>query len=192
MYRPVLIKAPAEAPVSVSEAKAHCRVDVTDENNLLQALIAAAVTHLDGWSGILGRCLVRQTWRQDFDGFAWCLRLPLAPAIEVTSVTYKDTAGAEQTVAAPSYQLLADERGPFVRFASTFSAPSLQTDRPAVSVTYAAGYGGPDDVPQAIKHAMLLLIGHWYENREAVVAGSMSAAPMAVDALLTPFRRLGC
>jgi len=41
------------------------------------------------------------------------------------------------------------------------------------------------EIPQGIKHAMLLLIGHWYEHREGVVdAGSLSEAPAAVDALL--------
>lgn len=41
----------------------------------------------------------------------------------------------------------------------------------------------------AVTTAMLLLIGHWYESREAVVIGSISSElPMAVEALLTPYR----
>lgn len=37
--------------------------------------------------------------------------------------------------------------------------------------------------------AMLLLIGHWFENREAVVVGSTtSELPMAVEALIAPYR----
>lgn len=37
--------------------------------------------------------------------------------------------------------------------------------------------------------AMLLLIGHWFENREAVVIGSSAAElPMAVEALISPYR----
>lgn len=192
MYRPVLIAPPKELPLSVGEAVAHCRVDVSDDNNLIAALVAAAATHLDGWSGVLGRCLVTQTWRQDFDGFARELRLPLAPARAIASVTYLDAAGDAQTVAAANYALLDDARGPFVRFVSGFGAPALQDDRPAVSVTFSAGYGAPEDVPQALKQAMLLLIGHWYENRQAVVAGTTAAVPMAVDALIAPFRRVGC
>lgn len=54
----------------------------------------------------------------------------------------------------------------------------------AVQVNYVAGYGAASAVPETIKQAMLLLIGHWYTNREAV-GPSMSAAPMAVDSLLT-------
>lgn len=37
--------------------------------------------------------------------------------------------------------------------------------------------------------AMLLLIGHWYANRESVVIGTITAeVPMAVDALISPYR----
>lgn len=43
-----------------------------------------------------------------------------------------------------------------------------------------------------ITTAMLLLIGHWYANREAVVVGaSPSAVPMAVESLLQPYRIYG-
>jgi uncharacterized phiE125 gp8 family phage protein len=58
-------------------------------------------------------------------------------------------------------------------------------------VTYGAG-SVPDeysdeewDAPEDIKQAVVLLVGHWFENREAVVAGSsQEQMPLAVDALL--------
>jgi uncharacterized phiE125 gp8 family phage protein len=61
-----------------------------------------------------------------------------------------------------------------------------------VTVTYVAGYGpAGDDVPAAIRHAMLLLIGHWYEHRESVVVGGNPVqVPLAVQALLRPYRRV--
>ncbi|RTR01943.1 head-tail connector protein [Halomonas nitroreducens] len=37
--------------------------------------------------------------------------------------------------------------------------------------------------------AMLLLVGHWYENRESVVLGTIASdLPMAVDALIGPYK----
>ncbi|MFP5432845.1 MAG: head-tail connector protein [Alphaproteobacteria bacterium] len=43
-----------------------------------------------------------------------------------------------------------------------------------------------------MKAAILLLVGHWYANREAVVTGTIATQlPMAVDALLAPLRRVG-
>lgn len=43
-----------------------------------------------------------------------------------------------------------------------------------------------------IRTAMLLLIGHWYANREAVNIGNItSEIPLAVEALLQPHRIYG-
>lgn len=43
-----------------------------------------------------------------------------------------------------------------------------------------------------VKAAMLLLIGHWYANREAVNIGNItSSVPFAVEALLQPYRIYG-
>jgi uncharacterized phiE125 gp8 family phage protein len=44
------------------------------------------------------------------------------------------------------------------------------------------------EVPAALRQAMLLLIGHWYENRESVTFDNVAMLPQAVDALLAPHR----
>jgi uncharacterized phiE125 gp8 family phage protein len=182
----------------LAEVKANSRIDFDDDDALLGAMIAAAVSHLDGWTGILGRCLCQQTWRQDFDCFERALRLPLAPVISVESVKYDDADGVERTVDPSNYRVLADERGPAVVFVTGFAFPGLFIERPAVRVSYVAGYpdgegDGATTVPDAIRHAILMIVAHWYENREEVLVGSGAAAvriPMAADALLAPFRRV--
>lgn len=52
----------------------------------------------------------------------------------------------------------------------------------------------PDSIllKEDVKAAMLLLIGHWYANRESVVIGeTVTQAPLAVEALLQPYRIYG-
>lgn len=187
MYRPVLTAAPASTPVSLAEAKAQCRVDHGDDDELITRLIAAATSLLDGWTGILGRCIFTQTWRQDFDRFSHCLRLPLFPVASISSVKYDDADDVEQTVTSTNYVLLVDELGAYVEFIDTYAFPQIHHQRPAVRVAYVAGEAAP---PGAIRHAMLLLIEHWYDNRGALAAPDQSAPlPFAVDALLAPFRR---
>jgi len=61
---PVRVTAPADRPVTLAEVKNHCRIDHSDDDTLVQSYIDAAVAHVEGWSGVLGRCLVTQTWRQ--------------------------------------------------------------------------------------------------------------------------------
>lgn len=190
MHAPVRTTPPAETPVTLAEVKAHCRVDGDDSNAVLTALLNAAVDHLDGWSGILGRCLVTQTWRQDFDGFARLLRLPLGPVASITSVTWRNAAGQIATVSSDNYARKADALGDYVRFKDGFVFPSDLNQVSAVSVTYVAGVA-PADVPASIKAAIMLLAGNWFENREAVVIGTISSElPMAVNALLAPHRRV--
>ena len=178
MHRPVLVTPPSAAPVSLIEAKAHLRVDHDEDDDSINLLIGAAVGHLDGWTGILGRCLATQTWRQDYSCFAPVLRLPLEPAASITSITDDG-----EPVASESYSLATDAGGSVVRFAEGVSLTG------AISVTFVAGY---EDVPAPIKAAILLMVGHWYQNREAVAVGvTVENLPMAVDALLAPYRRVG-
>jgi uncharacterized phiE125 gp8 family phage protein len=192
MHAPVLIAAAAETPVSTVEAKAHLRVDGDDDTALIGSLVAAATGHLDGYTGILGRCLVTQSWRQDFDEFSRVMRLPF-PVAGITSIVSVDDEGTTSSaIAAANYDLQHDGLGSFVRFIDTYAFPSGLAETRAVRVTFTAGYGAADAVPSALKAAILLLIGHWYGNREAVVTGTIATElPMAVAALIEPYRRVG-
>jgi len=189
MLAPVRTAAPAETPVSLTEVKAHCRVDGNDSDSVLTVLLSAAVDHLDGWTGILGRCLVTQTWRQDFGSFA-CLRLPLGPVASISALTYFDAANnAQQTLSTDVYELRTDARGPYVGLKPNQSWPGLYSRPDAVSVTFVAGTAA-SAVPASIKAAILLLVSHWNENREAVTGGAMSQLPLGVSALIAPHRRV--
>lgn len=189
MLPPVLITPPSDTPVSLSEVKGHCRVDHNDDDTVLTSLLNAAVAYLDGWSGVLGRCLVTQTWRQDFEAFG-ILRLPLGPVASITSVTYFDTDNVQQALSADVYTHLAGPLGDYITLKPDQSWPSAYGRPDAVSVTYVAG-SAVEDVPASVKAAILLLVAHWYENREAAAAGAMSELPMAVSALISPHRRIG-
>ncbi len=69
--------------------------------------------------------------------------------------------------------------------------PSVLYVPNAVQVHYIAGYGNDGKaVPQAIKMAIMQLVAHWYNNREPVVAGSISKLPNHVEALLWTYRVL--
>lgn len=195
MYRPVLVTAPAIKPVTRTEVKDALDIGYTDKDTLIDGLIAAATSYLDGWTGVLGRALCEQTWRQDFDSLSLrCMRLPLFPVISITSVKYKDTTGAEQTINSSNYTLQTDDLGSYVQFLSTYSSPALWTELPRASVTYKAGYadnGSASTVPEAIKQAIYLMIRQWFDNPTAAVVGqTVERMPFAVDALLAPYRRI--
>jgi uncharacterized phiE125 gp8 family phage protein len=190
MLSPVRTSAPATNPVTLTEAKSQCRVDHTDDDTLIGLLISAATAYLDGYAGVLGRALVTQTWRQDLESFSDPLRLALGPVASITSVTYYDADNAVQTLAGTVYGLFSDEFGAYLALKPDQTFPSVYSRQDAISVTYVAGVAD-SAVPAPIKHAILLMVGHWYANREAVAPGQMYDVPMAVDALIRPYRRVG-
>jgi uncharacterized phiE125 gp8 family phage protein len=186
-YDPILTSAPAVLPVSRAECKLHLRVDGTDEDSLIDIYLAAAVAHLDGEDGWLGRAIVAQTWAQDFDAFARPLLLGLAPVTAISSVKYYDVDGVLQTVDAASYALINGADAPEVRFDTDYSFPVVRTDKPVLTVTFVAGYGDDSHVPAAIKAGILLMVGDMYQSREAKVENNM-IENITVRRLLDPYR----
>ncbi|WP_298958379.1 head-tail connector protein [uncultured Roseibium sp.] len=194
MLKPKRITAPAEAPVSVAEAKAHLRVDSSDEDVLILSLLNAAVEKFDGRTGLLGRCLVTQTWsvkQSSFQGHR-AIRLPF-PDVDAASVVLKyfDVDNVEQTYASANYSVHEDEVGGFVLRNSDVIWPTVY-DRPdAVSVEFAAGFGAADDVPSGIKAAILLTVGHLYEHREDVtMSGKGGMLPAGAQSLIAPYQMM--
>ncbi len=168
MFRPVLVTAPATTPITLAEAKAHCRIDEDDEDDLVTAFIQAAVDHLDGYTGVLGRCLVTQTWSISVANWSDMVRLPF-PDCSSVSVVYNDTDGQEQTVSTSLFWTLEDAVSSDVCFGSEFTSPSLNDEPEPITIQFDSGFGDANAVPAAIKTAMLLLVSHWNENRRLLV-----------------------
>lgn len=190
-----LIDGPDAEPLSLAQVRLHLRIDASGapashpDDELLTRYIAAARRHLDGRDGWLGRVFITQTWDLLLDRFpAAEIRVPLPPLQSVSSVQYMDTAGDTQTLSTDDYTVDAvSEPGWIVP--GTAGWPSTYDQINAVAVRFVAGYGTTGaDVPETIVQAMLLLIGHWYQNREAVARDGLAPLPMAVESLLAPLR----
>lgn len=190
MHRPVRVTAPEMLPVSLEEVKKALRVDSADDDEMLENLIQSAVDHYEGWTGILGICLVEQTWRQSFDRYEHCLRLPLGPMIEVDAVATRSAAGVDTPVQSGSYTIETDAAGrSVVRFIDGFSMPNDAADRSAISIEYRAGWPITDNkptVPADIRTAIIARVQIGYEQT-ATDAG-MTIASME-SALISKWRR---
>lgn len=188
----VVIEPPEPKPLTLEEVKRHVRVtDHSDDDGYLEGLIDAATAYLDGPAGVLGRALITQTLELRLDAFCGDIALRCAPVQdEPISIKYDDTDGAEQSLDSSVYRLVGSAISPRLVLTYGSSWPSARYQSEAVRVRYVAGYGdAPDDVPAAIRHAMLLMIGTWYAQRENVVVGqTVAQLPAAADALLMPYR----
>jgi uncharacterized phiE125 gp8 family phage protein len=181
-----LIVPPIEEPVTKEEAKNHCRVETDDDDTLIESLITAAREYCEGFQG---RAYCPQIWEFWLDEFPRVgqIKLPRPPLISVDSIMYYDVDDIEHEFNKSEYFVdTKNEPGWVVlNYGSTWP---IETLRPAngVCVTFTAGYESDDygtAVPQKVKQAILLLIGHWYENREAS-GPNLQDIPKGVDSLL--------
>jgi uncharacterized phiE125 gp8 family phage protein len=186
----VLTAAPAAEPISLASAKAHLRVDANDEDALITALIIAARMFVER---TLGLALVTQGWSYflDFWPRSCSVTLPIAPAQTVSAVTVHDGAGGSTELDAASYAV--DVLSAPARLVLKGAVPSVAArELNAFEIAFTAGYGDEaSDVPAPIRHALTLLVAHWFERREPVVLGlGAQEVPTTVAGLLLPYRRV--
>jgi uncharacterized phiE125 gp8 family phage protein len=185
-----IITGPASEPVSLAEAKTQCRVDVTDDDALLTGLIVVAREEVERrtWHAVIS-----QTLELVLDGWpsGSYIELPRPPLVSVSSVKYRTSAGVETTWSSVNYIAGADHIPGRLVLADGASWPSGDLyPTEAIRIRYVAGYTNAAVVPQSLKLAMLLLIAHWYENREAVVTSGAvpKDVPFGVEALCMSYR----
>jgi len=184
---------PAVEPVTLSEAKAHLRVDTTADDAYISSLISAAREWCEQY---LDRSLVHTQWVMRFDKFppdgTMDIELPRPPmattgTATAVALTFTYENGTTATYSTASYRVDRDGVPGTVKtlYGQTWP-PHLQDDN-AISVTWWGGYGASGtSVPAAIRHAMLMLVCFWYEKRSTVLVGSISKQlEFAVESLLS-------
>lgn len=175
---------PAAPALSLEAAKAHLNLDGVDEHDArVQAYVDDAISQVDGPEGI-GVCLITQSWRLSLDAWPRCIDIALGPVQSVTSITYRDPDGADQTLASDQYVYDLDRRPLRIYPADGASWPALKAMPGAVKVTFVAGYGDtPDAVPGRLLGAMKLIVAHRFEDR----AGA--EPPRQIEDVLQKYRR---
>lgn len=176
---------PQVLPVTVAEAKAHLRIDHNDDDSLIETIIQAAAGQIDGPYGA-GLILSPQDWELSLDGFPSLIELPLWPVTAIKVIEYTDADGDLQ-ILDPSVYVFDLSSNP-ARIARDYNKqwPIVRRVLSNVRIEFTAGF---DTVPADLKQALLLLIGHWYENRDAAIIGTIAAdTPFAFNAIIDRYR----
>ena len=187
-----LVTDSTEEPVSLDELKAHLRIDFADDDAYLAGCITAARSWVEGQTK---RNILVKTWDYSIDyewpwsGYSHRIDLPLNPvksisgtSPEVFSITYVDIDGVSQTLAQSQYTLVNRQHHSYIVPAYDVEWPTVRCVPNAITVRFQAGDG--DNIPQPLHRAMMILAGHFYEVRETA-----ADAPMAVEALVSPYRK---
>lgn len=186
-----LYTAPTIEPVLGDELGNHLRVS---DDPMLTGYLKAARQYVENLCGPL----ITQTWRQYEDGWPSgdVMHIGKPRLQSVTSITYLDEDAVSSTLSASTYTVQTSaEYAPSVVLKPDESWPSdalFNVD--PITVTFVCGYGANANyVPEPIRLAIMILVGTWYENREAVLVSSsawMGAAtiPYSIDVLLSEYR----
>lgn len=118
-------------------------------------------------------CIVTssQTWKAHFEGWK-DFKLPIYPIISVVSVQYYDGNDDLQTYDSANYWVQTYYRYTVIELKPTASTPTLSKRTQSIIVNFTAGHTTMDTVPSSAKEAILLLAGHYYENRQAQITMS--------------------
>jgi len=155
-----LITPPTSEPVSLAEAKEFCRVTDDREDTTIQALISAAVRHLERDLAI---SISEQQWQLTLGSFYDVIDLPKGPVTSVDLVQYVDAAGDLQDADPSIYTVdLTGQRHRIIRNASA-AWPKTNETPAAVMITYTAGMADVD-AGRDMWLAIQFLVQHFYDR----------------------------
>lgn len=186
-----VINSPSWHPITLIEAKVHLRVEHDLENDLIEGLIAAATDRAEGF---LNRKIpsqkVRETWNdwnelRCIQNGKQYLELTAAPVQSIELFNYLPC-GKEIPVEITSdeYRVNMTDLLTTIAMKGNASFPTETVEFAGITVEYTVGYAAIGKVPKAIKQAMLLMIGTWYDCRD----DSVRNLPTASEHLLRPHR----
>lgn len=192
-----LVTPAQKEPVSLTLVKSHCRVPHELDDLYLKQLISRAREYVEK---TCARALITQTWDLFADrgwpaqwnarSLCWQrrIRVPKPPLQSVVSIKYLDVAGVEQTLDPGQYIAEPLEVAGSIVQAYNATWPDVRAIERTIVVRFVAGYGADETaIPPGLTGAMLLMIGHWYSNREAVNVGNIvTPVPLSATDLLAP------
>lgn len=187
-----LITAPAKEPITRALFKEHARISIDDDDDYIDNLIKSVRRQVEQ---ITNRALITQTWDVFYSGWPQgdYIKIPFPPLRSVTSVKYRDSDYTENTMDTGDYRVLTNTEPGQVAldYGATWPSETLIGNDEAIYIRFVAGYGDDRlDVPDDIRHAMLMLTSHYYEMREPTIVGTiLTPVPMTVDRLLADHRR---
>lgn len=173
----ITVTAASALPVSVKDAGDQlgmCEAELADHGSLVERLIRSAASLVEAEAAIT---LQPTDFEQRLDSWP-CgpMALETGPVRDVAEIAYLDADGNEQPLSASDWDWEPTSEGAVVWLRSGFAAPELQQlRRGAVRIRFAAGFNDPAasegdprlDLPERARLAVLVLVAHWFRNREA-------------------------
>jgi uncharacterized phiE125 gp8 family phage protein len=177
---------PSAEPLTLAEVKAHLRLDGADEDALLLSLIKTAREFIERETGL---CLIAQSWRLYLDRWPrdGIIRILKSPVQAIQTVTVYSFDGAPLQVSLEDHLLDGAGRPARLWLKNT---PVTGRTVNGIEIDFAAGFGeAGTDVPDTLKRAMLIHVGHMFAFRGAISPDQQPAGiPEGYERLIALFR----
>jgi len=188
----LLATPPALEPITLAEARAHCRVpdSYTDDDTYLSGLITTARQLLEEqcWSSF-----VTQAWDFWWSSFDNRMFIPRGPLIGITTFRYRlpNSPYTLTDVSEYDYEVSSEHGLWYARLSYNATWPTSRGHYDDIYMRVSNGYGpAAANVPTPIKHAIKLMVGDLYANREEAAGGVSKRVESRVDSLIGPYRLL--
>ena len=178
-------------PITLTEAKTHLKVDTTADDTFITNLIKSATSSAQEYTN---RFFIATTIQQVGDKWEDISNLFKSPVASVTNIKYVNPSGSLQTLSTDVYFVDDVNKPARIGLKPNQSFPEIINRLNAVQVNYVVGLAaGADEVDEGIRQALLLTIGNWYQNRQAVVTGTIATElPMNAKFLLDQYKIQVC
>ncbi|WP_110693294.1 head-tail connector protein [Salinicola halophyticus] len=175
--------------LTLADVKLQRRMDLdyTTEDALLQRFIEAAYRHAEAHTQTAIRPRSETLVIDGFPPVDRAIELPWYPVQSIDALEFITPSGDSQPLDETALRLDTrdDPHRLYPRWGDRWPATIAEPE--CVTISASVGY---EKTPEDIELALLLLIGHWYENRESVVIGTITAeVPMGVEMMLFDYRR---
>lgn len=181
--------------ISVEEAKRRLRIDDDEADEDLERMIRAATRRFEKRTARTLLPTRFEWWAADWS----CQQIDTVPIRgDLDEILYFDTADVEHSLSPTSWNVTPlPDRGMIVSYIHAFANPGLSStiERP-VRIRFEAGYDDPADptddpatIPDQMDiHAVLMLAGHWFLNRETAGPDELKSVPGGFEELVNERR----
>lgn len=148
-------------PISLQDLKDQLRIEHADQDRLLVTKIHAAVAEIEKVIGtaIIARDFVLNlsNWPTEATDETDKILIPNPPLISVTSIGYRDTDDAVQTLDPANYRVSNVRPQPYIEKTADGVWPEVYGSGDSVTINYSAGWAtSPGEVPFQLREAVLL------------------------------------
>lgn len=159
--------------ITLRDVKNHLRIMHDTEDALIQGYLDTAIFHYEDFTGRIVNVAEFRCTLDQFPQSGKLIELMRYPVREIKEIKFVDAVGVGQVLALDSCRIDYSEPlrlAPALNKSWPVTAPVLG----AVTIKFDCGYADAVSLRPSARQSILMMAGHFYNNRESVVVGRVT------------------